>query len=381
MRATVGDHAGWAYVPKALPPALEMDLPLVNALSKADRALGELAGLARNLPNPYLLINPFVYNEAVLSSRIEGTRAEVEDLYFFQGRQGVLPGMSPAHPPGDIQEVMNYVTAMEYGLERLDSLPMSLRLMRELHQILLEGVRGDHSDPGNFRRVQNWVGGEQFKDAIYVPPPVPEMLTALDELEKYLHQENHLPSLVRLALIHFQFEAIHPFIDGNGRIGRLLTILLMVNWKLLPLPLLYLSAFFERHRQRYYDLLSGVSQKGQWRPWVEFFLSGVARQAQEALDLSTRLMDLQAHWRAQLVGQRVPAGVLGLADQLFREPIMSVSQARDTLQVSYQTASRYINRLVTLGILTPRGESGYDRLYVARDILRASRADQSPTRG
>ena len=231
IRVGQGQSAYWAFVPNPLPPPLTLDTALIRWLSEADRALGELAGLGRALPNPHLLISPFIRREAVLSSRIEGTQADLADLYAFEAGQLALPGFKPAPSEADVREVANYVRALEYGLERLSTLPVSLRLIREVHARLMEGVRGESATPGEFRRTQNWIGapGCTLNEATYVPPPVEEMHAALDAFEKYLHTEDELPPLVRLALIHYQFEAIHPFVDGNGRIGRLLLSLLLVH--------------------------------------------------------------------------------------------------------------------------------------------------------
>ena len=222
LKAGQGEAAYWAFVPNPLPPMLELDLPLVQALSAADRALGELAGLGRNMPNPHLLIHPFIRREAVLSSRIEGTQADIADLYAYEAGQLLLPGISPRPSAGDVREVLNYVHALEYGLERIKEFPLSLRLLRELHERLMTGVRGEHLTPGEFRRSQNWIGGfgVGLTDAAYVPPPVEEMQQALAALETYLHSDLAYPPLLQLGMIHYQFEAIHPFLDGNGRIGR-----------------------------------------------------------------------------------------------------------------------------------------------------------------
>lgn len=237
----------WAFVPNPLPPALEWTDELAQALSDADRALGALAGLSNALPNPHLLVRPFVRREAVLSSRIEGTQASLTDLYAFEAKQ--LPLLDA---PADVREVFNYVDALEYGLKRLEALPVSLRLIRELHARLMQGVRGEPMTPGEFRRSPNWIGpfGSTLETAPFVPPPPLEMEQALAEFEKFLHTESTLPPLVRLGLIHYQFEAIHPFLDGNGRVGRLLISLLLGAWELLPEPLLNLSVYFERQRQQ-----------------------------------------------------------------------------------------------------------------------------------
>jgi Fic family protein len=233
-----------AFVPNPLPPKLDWSDALVSLTSKADLALGTLSGLGENLPNPHLLIYPFVRKEAVLSSRIEGTLSSLSDLLLFEATR--------AEKQRDVKEVQNYVDAVEYGLKRLEELPLSLRLIRELHSILMRGVRGERATPGEFRQSQNWIGppGCTLNDATFVPPPVPEMKDALDRLEKFLHADSQLPPLVELALIHYQFETIHPFLDGNGRIGRLLITLFLCQRGILKKPLLYLSAFFERHRRK-----------------------------------------------------------------------------------------------------------------------------------
>ena len=371
LKAGQGDAAYRAFVPNPLPPALNLDAKLIRILSGADRALGELAGLGRTMPNPELLIRPFIRREAVLSSRIEGTQTGITDLYLYEARQMALPGMKPASTDADAREVLNYVRALEYGLERVQTLPISLRLVRELHEHLLKGVRGERATPGEFRHSQNWIGKPRctLNDADYIPPPVPEMNDALDAFEKYLHSGNDHPPLVRLALIHYQFEAIHPFLDGNGRIGRLLLSLLLVNWKLLPLPLLYLSAFFERHRQDYYDLLLAISERGAWSEWLAFFLSGVAEQSQEANQMAKKLQDLQLKWREKLTKARASALLLRLADSLFESPLVTIPQAQRVLGVTYRTAQQNVERLVEEDILQQESKTSYGKTFSARDIL------------
>ncbi len=366
--------AYWAFVPHPLPPSLAFDADLVRALSEADRALGELAGLGRTMSNPHLLIGPFVRREAVLSSAIEGTQTDVADLYAYEAVQLPLPGLlRPTPSQADLREVLNYVRAMEYGLERLSTLPVSLRLIRELHERLMEEVRGEHATPGEFRRSQNWIGhpGCTLNEAEFVPPPVREMHKALGAFEKYIYSGDDYPPLVRLALIHYQFEAIHPFLDGNGRIGRLLISLLLVHWELLPLPLLYLSAFFDRRRDEYYDLLLAVSERGAWREWVEFFLRGVAEQALDAIARAKRLQDLQSEWHARLTQARASTLLLRLVDSLFTSPVLTIPQAQDLLDVTYPTAQRNIQKLVDAGILQQVGESSYGKTFVAEKILQA----------
>ena len=374
-----GDSAYWAFVPNPLPPSLPFDSELVLALSDAAQALGELSGLGRTMPDPNLLIGPFVRREAVSSSRIEGTQTDIAGLYAYEGGQAAGSSRKASEKDPDAREVFNYVRAMEYGLERMNELPVSLRLIRELHERLLEGVRRGHVTPGEFRRSQNWIGppGCLLNDAHFVPPPTAEMKESLDAFEKYLYVGNENPPLVRLALIHYQFEAVHPFLDGNGRIGRLLIPLLLVHWGILSQPLLYLSAFFERHRSDYYDLLMGVSERGAWKEWVLFFLRGVTQQSRDAIVRAKRLQDLRAAWRAKLTEKRAPALLLRLVDVLFLSPEVSTSGAQRLLGVSYPTARGYVERLVREGILRQAHESAYGRTYVAAEILDVIGEDES----
>lgn len=371
IRVGQGEAAYWAFVPYPLPPYLEMNSRLVRQLSDADRALGELAGLGRTLPNPHLLIRPFLRREAVLSSRIEGTRAEITDLYTYEARQLALPGVPTRDSEADVREVYNYVRALEYGLERLKTLPISLRLIRELHERLMEGVRGEQATPGEFRRSQNWIGppGCTLKEAIFVPPPVEEMHPALEAFERYLHSEDEYPPLIRLAFIHYQFEAIHPFLDGNGRIGRLLISLLLVSWGVLPLPLLYLSAFFEKYRDSYYDLLLKVSERGAWQEWVSFFLQGVASQSRDAILRAKRLQDLQIEWRQRVQREHMSGLTIRLMDELFFSPVLAPSEIARRFEVSHQAVMQSIRKLERMGILQEITGKQRHRLYAAPAIL------------
>lgn len=363
VQARLGEIDYWAFVPNPLPPALPPDWELAGALSAADRALSELAGLGRTMPNPQLLIGPFVRREAVLSSRIEGTEADIADLYIFEAGR--------AAPDADVREVHNYVAALEYGLERLHALPISLGLIRELHERLLRGVRGERATPGEFRRTQNWIASQPgtVAEADFVPPPVPEMLECLEALEKYLHAPDVYPPLVRLAFIHYQFEAIHPFLDGNGRIGRLLLALLLGAWNLLPLPLLYLSAYFERSRDTYYDLLEAVSARGAWREWVLYFLRGVEEQSRDAVERAKRLQDLQTAWRHRLTQTRASALLLRLVDALFQSPVVTLPQVQRVLGVTHRSAGQAVARLVDEGILQPVPGRRRNRQFVAPEVL------------
>ncbi|MCC6747952.1 MAG: Fic family protein [Deltaproteobacteria bacterium] len=353
----------WAFVPDPLPPAFTWTAGLVRALSDADRAVGRLAGEGGRLPNPHLLIRPFLRREAVLSSRIEGTQATLGELLAAEAGAGV------ERSPADLREVANYVVALEHGLERLKVLPLSLRLIREVHGRLMEGVRGNPSRPGEFRRIQNWIGppGCTLSNASYVPPPVPEMKACLGALEKFLH-ERTMPPLAQIGLAHYQFEAIHPFLDGNGRVGRLLITLFLVEREVLPAPLLYLSAFFEATRQDYYGYLRGVSNRGEWQPWLEYFLNGVARQAEDALDRSRQINDLLSEWRRAVAGAASRASTQ-LVDLLAANPYCTVKRVAARLGVAFTTAQRAVDRLEVLSILSRTSEAKRDRVYVAPAIL------------
>jgi Fic family protein len=356
-----------AFVPDSLPPVITFDLGLAARMSEADRALSELAGVARTLPNPHLLIGPFVRREAVLSSRIEGTQASLSDLLFFEAsnlREQEVP---------DVREVSNYVRALEYGLSRLDTLPLSLRLIREMHERLLEGTRGQSLTPGEFRRSQNWIGpaGCTLMDAIYVPPPVDEMAGALDAFEKYLHAPSELPPLVRLAIAHYQFEAIHPFLDGNGRIGRLLVTMLLCTEGLLPLPLLYLSAYFERHRDEYYSNLLDVSLRGSWNKWIGFFLRAVAVQSRDAIQRSDTLLGLWRAYRDKMQAARSSALLLRIVDGLFQNPALTNPGIAKELSITPRAAQLNVDKLIAAGILQEMTGRKRNRLYVAHEIISA----------
>lgn len=366
------------FIPEPLPPALSYDLELVQAVAESNRHLGELAGLARHLPNPHLLIRPFIRREAVLSSRIEGTEADIADLYAYEAGQLSLPNITREVPAADAREVRNYVLAMEHGLERLGELPVSLRLLRELHGILMDGTRGQTRAPGDFRRIQNWIGppGCSMEEATFVPPPVQTLEGLLGQLESYIHTDDPShPLLVRLALIHYQFEAIHPFLDGNGRIGRLLISLLLVGWDLLPHPLLYLSAYFESRRQEYYERLLAVSTRGEWHPWVLFFLRGVAHQAHRASLLVKTLQDLQQRWRTLLSRPGASALEASLMETLFDQPVLSIPGAAVRLEVTYPTAKKHVAHLVKLGILQEVEGTSNPKFFVALEILRRLQVD------
>jgi Fic family protein len=359
---TTGGGAA-AFVPSPLPPELSHSWALSDALARAQGAVGFLRGIGRQLPNPHLLIQPFARREAVLSSRIEGTQASLGELLLFEIGE-------PAPERSDVREVANYVAALEYGFERLRDLPVSLRLIRELHAKLMAGVRSETADPGEVRNIQNWIGkpGTKIEDATYVPPPINEMQGALDAFEKFLHGNSSLPALIRLALVHYQFEAIHPFLDGNGRVGRLLITLLLHTEKLLDQPLLYLSAFFEKHRDQYYDLLLAVSRHGAWNEWIEFFLRGVHDQANDAVERANSLLELRDRYRTEMTVARQSVLLLAMIDQLFQSPAVTIAAVARDLGVTYASAKQNVEKLVAAGILVPVTASR-NRIFLARRIV------------
>ncbi len=362
---TMGHSSYRAYVPNPLPPKIRVDWELASLLSKADITLGKLSGAGQLLTNPHLLIGPFIRREAVMSSRIENTQSGLEDLFLFEADETEVPPMS------DVREIHNYVRAMERGIERLRELPISSRLICEIHGILMEGVRGEHATPGFMRTSQNWIGspGCTLMDATYVPPPVPEMQRCFSDLERYIHSDPQEPALIQCALVHYQFEAIHPFIDGNGRIGRLLITLMLLERELLSQPLLYLSDFFERHRDEYYELLLNVSQKGDWKAWLTFFLNGVRQQSEDALLTVQQLLDLQGEYRKLATGPKVPNIVSRLVDYLLTSPAISISALSKSWKITFSTVQRGVNYLIRKGVLREITGRQRNRLFVADDIL------------
>lgn len=355
----------WAFVPHPLPPKIDIGPATINRLSAADFALGQLRGVGQMLPNAQLLIAPFLRREAVLSSRIEGTIASLDQLVLFE----VEPTRDPQNP--DVGEVANYVSAMKYGLTRLEELPVSLPMIMELHEKLLTGVRGQDRRPGEFRQPQNAIGqqGRPIEEARYIPAPVAQMTQALSEFELFLHEPTELPFLIKLALVHYQFEAIHPFLDGNGRIGRLLLSLLLCEQGYLTQPLLYLSGFLEKHRDRYIDSLLRVSQSGDWAGWIDFFLEGVAEQSIDGVERSGLLLGLREQYREKAQTARASALPLLLIDELFQVPAMTISMARTVLGVTPVSAQRSVERLVDLGILEEITGRQRNRAYLAPEII------------
>lgn len=366
VRRTPGRFGYFAFHPTSCPREMSLAPETVSALSAADRALGRLAGAGRLLPNPHLLVQPYLTREALASSQIEGTQASLSDV-LEQDASG-----TPSRDP-DIQEVQNYVAAFELGRRLLDELPLSLRLLRAMHERLMAGVRGQDKHPGEFRSTQNWVGapGSTLEAARFVPPPVAAMQDALRDLERYLNEPTTLPPLVVCAMAHYQFETIHPFLDGNGRLGRLLVTLFLIANGELPEPLLYLSPYFERDRTAYYEHLQAVREHGRVQEWLVYFLNGVALQARDAVERVDRLVDLQTTYRQQLVDDRSQASAV--VELLFGNPFVTTRRVTDALSITNAGANNLLRRLETLGILqqlSKRGQGG--RLtWVASEIFTA----------
>ena len=361
VRAPEG-HA--TFIPAPLPPLLEYTPALVRLLSVADAALSELSGIGRILPNPHLLIAPYVRREAVLSSRIEGTRTSLSDLLADEA------GQSPQTETDDVREVRNYVSALDHGIARLSQLPLSLRLVRELHRILMSGVRGERATPGEFRRSQNWIGphGSTPANAPYVPPPPREMLEALGNWEHFLHQRDELPDLIQCALMHEHFEAIHPFLDGNGRVGRLMITLFLIERGRLSQPLLYLSEFIERNRDDYYRGLMRIRTHGDWNGWLHYFLAGVEWSALRAARQARQLLSLRESMRSRVASQ---PRALALVDPLFENPYLDANRVRRQLGVSDPTARKALSALQQAGLVEETSGRSWGRQYLARGVLAA----------
>jgi Fic family protein len=359
-----------AFIPAPLPPTIKYTPEVVLSLSRADAALSELSGLGKYLPNPHLLTNAYIRREAVLSSRIEGTRAGLSEMWLeeFDPKENKSKNV-------DLHEVNNYVAAMEYGIQRLSELPLSLRLIREIHEKLMKGVRGDHATPGEFRRSQNWIGpaGSTLSNATYVPPPPEEMKACLANWEGFLQNRNQYPELIQCCLLHEQFEAIHLFLDGNGRVGRLLITIFLIERGRLTQPLLYLSAYFESHRQEYYTYLQKVKTDGDWNNWILFFLNGVSETAQQAARQANQITALRERYLKEL--RKAPKAV-ALIDPLFQNPYMTIARATQLLNITHPTARQVIKALEDGGVLQEVTGREWGRVYRASEI---SRVIENPT--
>lgn len=376
VTSTTAGETVRAFVPSPLPPEPPLDLnPLLPLLDRANQALGRLDGVSALLPDTAFFLYIYVRKEALLSSQIEGTQSSLSDLLLFENED--VPGV----PLADVEEVSHYVAAMQHGLNRLrEGFPLSLRLIREIHGVLLSGGRGADKQPGDFRRSQNWIGGTRPGNAVYVPPPPQQLDALLGQFEKFLHDEQtHLPLLVQLSLIHLQFETIHPFLDGNGRIGRLLITLLLCAKGALREPLLYLSLFFKSNRSRYYELLQKVRTEGVWEEWIEFFLEGTAQTAAQAAETAGQLSHLFAEdrRRIQTLG-RAASSALRVHQYMQKKPLVDVSNAAQSLVLSAPTVAAALRELVALDIVREITGRQRGRVYAYQQYLQIIGAGTEP---
>lgn len=357
------EHGYKSFVPKKLPPdpPIQFDMEMQYLLSQADRRLGRLDGITQILPNPELFVAMYVRKEAVLSSQIEGTQASFVDVLNAEYNQ------VDDQRRDDVGEISNYVRAMNWGLNELSHFPLSLRLIRNIHERLLSGTRGSHRNPGEFRQSQNWIGpaGCTLENATFIPPSVPDMEQALSDLELYFYDESDMPALIKIALIHAQFETIHPFLDGNGRMGRLLITFWLCQQEILSKPLLYLSYYFKQHRTEYYDRLMDVRKKGDWESWIKFFLRGVAEVSEEATDSAKAILRMKEDYSAQLYSRDANnSNYQRLLNELFEHPLIKRPDVMRMLGVSNPTAGSVIDVFLELGILTDLDEEkSRNKLY------------------
>lgn len=360
----IGDAAFRAFIPAPLPPTLDL-ARLQGASEKAGVELGRLDGIARVIPNLSLFLYMYVRKEAVLSSQIEGTQSSLSDLLAHEA------GSSPGAPvDADVNEVSNYVAAMEHGLRRLKELPVSLRLLREIHGVLMKGARGGEKSPGDFRRTQNWIGGSMPGNARFVPPPPHEMHAALNDFERFLHADSAPPPLIKAGLAHAQFETIHPFLDGNGRMGRLLITFLLVTDGVLGSPLLYLSLYLKKHRDTYYDLLQRVRTHGEWEEWMLFYLSGVADVAAQATETIQKLLALLDTDKQKLESRKASPAARRVFERFCRYPVSSIPGLAAELELTHPTAAKAVRLFVDEGILVETTGRQRDRVFVYERYLR-----------
>ena len=358
-----------AFIPAPLPPdpPIAIDDELQTLLSAADRALGRLDGSVQTLPDSDLFVLMYVRKEAVLSSQIEGTRSSLNDLLRAEAR------IYDPDRPADVREVSNYVAALNNGLERLSDLPISVRLVREIHKRLLKDVRGAHLQPGELRKSQNWIGpsGATLNEATFIPPPPHEVPQALSDLEHFMHAKDSMPALIRIGLTHAQFETIHPFLDGNGRVGRLLITFMLCEQGMLQSPVLYLSHYFKAKRADYYEHLQNIRNDGGWEAWLKFFLRGVADVSREATDTARAIVSLRETDRDKIINElgRVAGNALKVHELLFRFPLVSVNPVADMLEVSFTSANRLVERLVDIGVLVEATGNARNRVFQYQNYI------------
>lgn len=359
-----------AFIPAPLPPdpPVRMDSEMWRLVSDADRALGRLDGVTQTLPNPDLFLFMYVRKEALLSSQIEGTQASLLDVLEYE------QDIASAENPQDVEEVVNYIAAMNFGLRELENVPISLRLIRSIHSKLLQGVRGDYKSPGEFRRSQNWIGppGCTLVNAAFVPPPHHQVLEHLGLWEKFLHEDLDMPALIKVGLAHAQFETIHPFLDGNGRLGRLLITFLLCESKILRWPSLYISYYFKKYKSEYYTRLQNTRDMGDWEGWLKFFLRGVKEVAAEATATASEIMHLRERNRALIardLGRAAAGSANILVERLYERPVITVQQAANIIGSTYANANNLIRRLTEVGLLQEMTGNRRNRRFAYTDYL------------
>ncbi len=363
------------FLPKPLPPIIQYDSSLTSLSSEAHAQLGRLSGIGELLPNPDVLIRPYLRREAVLSSKIEGTQASIVDVFEYEAK--AQPD-SQNKDKKRVLEVVNYVRALSNCIKKVEKgEKISLAMITDAHKILMRNVRGQERSPGRFRTIQNWIGpeGSKIEDAVYVPQTQDHLQNSLSQLEQFIQQpKERIPVLIQTAFVHYQFEAIHPFADGNGRIGRLLIPLMLAERHVLSKPLLYLSAYFERNRTEYYRHLLNISQKSAWLEWVRFYLIGVIQQSTEAIENIRKLMQLRSSFQDKLKNNKASGNAILLVEKLFANPFLSIPTAAKYLELTYPAAKNTVENLVRMGILEEVGSRQRNKLYVARHILKVLRA-------
>jgi Fic family protein len=374
-KRTAGRHGYVAYFPAAIPRRLELPIQTIRLLADAEAALGRLAAVGQLLPNPRLLIRPYVLREALSSTRIEGTQASMTDVFELDALGGA--------PSPDVEEVLGYVDALEWGLAQLADLPLTMRLVRQMHTRLLAGVRGRERMPGELRKSQNWIGGggSTIETARFVPPPPDELPELLTDWERFAHEDGGLPLLVQDALLHYQFETLHPFLDGNGRIGRLLIVFFLVARGRLSEPLLYVSSYFESDRDGYYEALQTVRERGDAIPWIDLFLRAVQSQSTDAVTRGQRIIELREQYRQAASGVG-SSKAIALVDLVCESPIVTARLVGERLGVTRPTALRLLERLEGVGVLTPRSEGARgQRRYLAKELMDAVSEEELTTIG
>jgi Fic family protein len=374
-KRTAGRHGYVAYFPAAIPRRLELPIQTIRLLADAEAALGRLAAVGQLLPNPRLLIRPYVLREALSSTRIEGTQASMTDVFELDALGGA--------PSPDVEEVLGYVDALEWGLAQLADLPLTMRLVRQMHTRLLAGVRGRERMPGELRKSQNWIGGggSTIETARFVPPPPDELPELLTDWERFAHEDGGLPLLVQDALLHYQFETLHPFLDGNGRIGRLLIVFFLVARGRLSEPLLYVSSYFESDRDGYYEALQTVRERGDAIPWIDLFLRAVQSQSTDAVTRGQRIIELREQYRQAASGVG-SSKAIALVDLVCESPIVTARLVGERLGVTRPTALRLLERLEGVGVLTAGAEGARgQRRYLAKELMDAVSGEALTTIG